>query len=49
MYIACQEHIELAMDHIVDENETFPIMEQCNEPKKCSFCDSDGLYIVKQG
>ncbi|MDT8862798.1 CxxH/CxxC protein [Alkalihalobacillus sp. MEB130] len=51
MYYACDEHIEVAIDMIVDEVELAPVVEKINEEKAplsttCSFCESVAIYTV---
>lgn len=42
----CEEHLDEAMDEIINENETFPVIgEKTNE--KCSFCGKESKYEVK--
>lgn len=49
-YFACKEHVELAMDHIIDELETAPIIEVVEKEAQlsttCSFCEQVALYKV---
>lgn len=45
-YYACEEHIDLAMEHIID-NERFPEMNLLEEKEKCSFCEEFAKYIVE--
>lgn len=50
MYYACEEHIELALDMVVDEQELAPEINKV-EPEKqlstsCSFCENGAIYIV---
>ncbi|WP_078556353.1 CxxH/CxxC protein [Bacillus alkalicellulosilyticus] len=49
-YFACHEHVELAMEHIIDECEAAPAIEKVdnnsNLSTTCSFCTSPALYIV---
>ncbi|MCM2676420.1 CxxH/CxxC protein [Alkalicoccobacillus plakortidis] len=50
MYYACDEHIELALDVVVDENEVFPVMEKLTQEQAlsttCSFCEKQAIYSV---
>ncbi|MFK3936759.1 CxxH/CxxC protein [Alkalihalobacillus sp. NPDC078783] len=50
MYYACDEHIELALDVVVDENEVFPVMEKLTQEQAlstaCSFCKNQAIYTV---
>ncbi|WP_070808131.1 CxxH/CxxC protein [Halalkalibacter okhensis] len=51
MYYACNEHIEVAIDMVVDEAELAPVVEKVETKKEalstsCSFCDSVAIYSV---
>ncbi|WP_332632452.1 CxxH/CxxC protein [Halalkalibacter flavus] len=51
MYYACNEHIEVAIDMVVDEEELAPVVEKVETSKEplstsCSFCDSAAIYSV---
>ncbi|WP_332692328.1 CxxH/CxxC protein [Halalkalibacter lacteus] len=51
MYYACDEHIELAIDMIIDERELAPIVEKIDENSEmlsttCSFCENAAIYRV---
>lgn len=43
---ACDEHIEDAMDDVINESETFPLIEKVYG-SKCSYCDKKSTYEVK--
>lgn len=43
---ACEEHIDEAMDEVINEKETFPVMNEVIG-KKCSYCDEEAKYEVK--
>ena len=43
---ACEEHIDQAMDEVINEKETFPVMNEVNE-KKCSYCNKEAKYEIK--
>lgn len=51
MYYACQEHIELALDIVVDEQQLAPIIEKITDEQAlstmCSFCESVAIYSIK--
>ncbi len=51
MYYACQEHIELALDVVVDEQELAPIIDKLTDEQilstKCSFCENEAIYSIK--
>ena len=50
MINCCIEHIELALDILVDEYEVAPIMNELPEDKKlsttCEFCQNPAIYVV---
>ncbi|MFC0561260.1 CxxH/CxxC protein [Halalkalibacter alkalisediminis] len=51
MYLACNEHIELAIDMTVDEQEAAPIVDKVeanndNLSTTCSFCENEAIYSV---
>ncbi|WP_096202917.1 CxxH/CxxC protein [Bacillus sp. FJAT-45350] len=50
MYYSCQEHIELAMDHVIDEQEVPPVIEKVEGGLStvCSFCNGTAIYVVKE-
>jgi CxxH/CxxC protein (TIGR04129 family) len=53
MIYCCAEHVELALDMIVDEYETAPILEVLSEEQKisttCEYCRNQAVYIVANG
>ncbi|MCM3006541.1 CxxH/CxxC protein [Priestia koreensis] len=46
--LCCEEHVELALDVMVDESETFPTLEKTGEDEisTCEYCDNKSVYIV---
>ncbi|MDP4162570.1 MAG: CxxH/CxxC protein [Bacillota bacterium] len=49
MIYCCEEHIDLALDTIVDEYETFPVMTKVSVDKEstsCEYCRNAAIYIV---
>ena len=51
MYYACDEHISLAIDMTVDEQEQAPVVDKVEEEDKtlstaCSFCENGAIYSV---
>jgi CxxH/CxxC protein (TIGR04129 family) len=51
MYYACNDHIEVAIDIIVDEQEVAPVVEKIEDNSKglstvCSFCGNAAIYSV---
>ena len=49
MIYCCEEHVEVALDTIVDEFETFPILSKLdvdNLSTSCEFCRNSAVYVV---
>jgi len=49
MIYCCEEHVDLAIDTIVDEFETFPSLTKVegNElSTACEYCRNSAVYIV---
>ncbi|MCM3603067.1 CxxH/CxxC protein [Robertmurraya korlensis] len=49
MIYCCEEHVDLAIDTIVDEFETFPTLLKVegNElSTTCEYCRNDAIYMV---
>jgi len=42
----CDNHIDMAFDDFLLQNETFPYLEQI-ENTKCSYCTNDAQYVLK--
>lgn len=42
----CEEHIDDIMDDLINEYETFPIIEKC-EDKQCEYCSKKSQYEAK--
>jgi len=46
----CQEHVEMALDEIVYECETYPNLTSVAEEKQlsttCEYCRNSAIYIV---
>ena len=44
----CKEHVEIALDIIVDETGEYPLLEELStsEHVTCEFCEADATYIV---
>jgi CxxH/CxxC protein (TIGR04129 family) len=43
----CQEHVELALDIIVDEFGTAPVIHNVdNSEKTCEYCQNKAIYVV---
>ena len=43
---ACEEHLDEAMDDIINEEETFPVINKCNN-NQCTYCEKQGEYEIK--
>jgi CxxH/CxxC protein (TIGR04129 family) len=49
MIYCCEEHVELALDAVVDEFETFPLLSKVdgdNLSTGCEYCQNAATYIV---
>ncbi|MGZ4159432.1 MAG: CxxH/CxxC protein [Neobacillus sp.] len=49
MIYSCEEHVEIALDTIVDEFETFPLLTKLdvdNLSTTCEYCQNPATYIV---
>ena len=49
MIYCCEEHVELALDVVVDEFETFPVLTKVdvdNLSTTCEYCQNIAMYIV---
>jgi CxxH/CxxC protein (TIGR04129 family) len=45
----CEEHVDIALDTIVDELETFPLLTKIdvdNLSTTCEYCEKPAVYIV---
>ncbi len=44
----CEEHVELALDIIVDECEAAPILQKLDgfPQMKCGYCEKEAIYLV---
>lgn len=42
----CEEHIDDAMDDLINEFETFPLIEKDNS-QQCSYCTKISIYKVE--
>ncbi|WP_409631526.1 CxxH/CxxC protein [Exiguobacterium sp.] len=44
----CKEHVEIALDIIVDETGEYPLLEELSTSGqvKCEFCEADATYVV---
>lgn len=49
MIYCCEEHVDLALDTIVDEYETFPLLTKIpgdNLSTTCEYCRNMATYVV---
>lgn len=50
MIYCCEEHVELALDVIVDDYYTAPTLEKITDPEKisttCEYCRNLAVYVV---
>lgn len=44
--LACDEHIDIAIDDYINEKESFPNMIT-HENGKCSYCDKNSKYMIE--
>ena len=49
MIYSCEEHVDIALDDIVDEYQTFPVLSKIdvdNLSTSCEYCQNGAVYIV---
>lgn len=49
MIYCCEEHVELAIDVVVDEYETFPQLSKISGEDlstACEYCRNNAIYVV---
>ncbi|MCD8503107.1 MAG: CxxH/CxxC protein [Bacillaceae bacterium] len=50
MYFCCEEHVELALDSVVDEEEVAPTLEKLENKHhlstNCFYCNEQAMYKV---
>ncbi|MDQ1143419.1 CxxH/CxxC protein (TIGR04129 family) [Bacillus sp. SORGH_AS 510] len=49
MIYCCEEHVEVALDTVVDEYETFPVLSKIdvdNLSTSCEYCQNTAVYMV---
>ena len=50
MIYCCKEHVELALDVFVDENEIAPVLKELTDEEElstiCEYCEKQAVYIV---
>lgn len=50
MIYSCEEHVDIAIDTVVDECETFPQLTKVSDEEKlsttCEYCQNEAIYLV---
>jgi CxxH/CxxC protein (TIGR04129 family) len=50
MIYCCEEHVDMALDTVVMEHETYPILNKVAEEKQlstaCEYCQNHAIYVV---
>jgi CxxH/CxxC protein (TIGR04129 family) len=49
MIYSCEEHVDFALDEIVDEFMTFPVLSKIdgdNLSTPCEYCQNPATYVV---
>ncbi|MCM3764196.1 CxxH/CxxC protein [Neobacillus niacini] len=49
MIYSCEEHVDIALESIVIEYETFPVLDKISVDKlstTCGFCEKQAVYVV---
>jgi CxxH/CxxC protein (TIGR04129 family) len=49
MIYCCEEHVDIALDTIVDDYETFPVLSKVdgdNLSTNCEYCQNSATYVV---
>ncbi|MGL5243579.1 MAG: CxxH/CxxC protein [Sarcina sp.] len=44
--LSCQEHIDIAIDEFINDNNTFPKLIE-NDFGKCSYCNEKSKYEIQ--
>ncbi|OEH93083.1 CxxH/CxxC protein [Bacillus solimangrovi] len=51
MIYCCKQHVDLALDDVVDLEQTAPLLEEISEDilgnEKCKYCENQALYQVE--
>ena len=42
----CEDHVDMAFDDFLVENEIFPYFEKTTDIK-CTYCDKNAQYVLK--
>lgn len=49
MLYACKEHVEIALDDMIDETGNFPKLTEIDDQlstKACAYCEKQAHYLV---
>lgn len=49
MIYSCEEHVDIALDEVVDKYFTFPVLEKLdvdNLSTSCEYCQNPAVYMV---
>ncbi|QIZ05916.1 CxxH/CxxC protein [Priestia megaterium] len=49
MIYCCEEHVDIALDDIVDQYQTYPVLSQIPVDKSstgCEYCEKQAVYMV---
>lgn len=49
MIYSCEEHVEIAIDSVIDESYTFPILSKISDKElstTCEYCRNMAIYVV---
>jgi len=49
MIYSCEEHVDIALDDIVDKYQTYPVLSQVSVDKpttSCEYCEKRAVYMV---
>lgn len=44
----CIEHVDMALDDFVNEEEQAPSMEKCDENRPCNYCNNTSTYKLSK-
>lgn len=42
----CSDHVDMAFDDFLEENETFPYLIDVDN-RKCTYCNKDAKYVLQ--
>lgn len=46
VFLCCPDHVERALEKIIDDFEAPPQLEKVTKRKQCAFCEKDAIYVV---